>query len=193
MEIRILTIEEMPQALQIARGVFDYCLRKSVPYGDSVAAFETYVKEEPVRRRMEEGSLVLWGAFEQGYLVAMSGMQREGHITMLYVLPVYQRRGCGRELLLAMRKYAWSRYSLPAVTGAGVPAWTSSYFGRRKFTAMNPMQANGAPFVYMKAKSVREISYEKKPIPAGVFLATVLGGTAACTAVAFLFMATYLL
>lgn len=192
MEIKLLTTDEMPQTVQLARGVFDYCLRKSVQYPDIIASFESYVNEENVRQLMEQGRLALWGAFEQGHLVAMSGMQSEGHITMLYVLPVYQRRGYGKQLLLAMKQYARDRYDLAAVTVTALPAWTAAYFQHRKFTAIEPMQMNGAPFVYMQAKSIREVRYEKKPIPTGALLGTVLGGIGACLFVAVLFMATYL-
>ena len=31
----------------------------------------------------------MWGIFEQGHMIAMSGMQKEGHITMLYVCLLY--------------------------------------------------------------------------------------------------------
>lgn len=191
MEIKLLTLNEMPQAVQLARGVFDYCLRKSVQYPESITAFESYVNETHVRTLMEEGRLMLWGAFEQGYLVAMSGMQSEGHITMLYVLPVYQRRGYGKQLLLAMRTYAWDRYELGTVTLTALPAWTASYFQHRRFTAIQPMQMNAAPFVYMQAKSIRQVRYEKKPVSVGALLGTVLGGVGVCLVAAVLFMATY--
>lgn len=191
MEIKLLTINEMPQALQIARGVFDYCLRKSIPDPENIAGFEAYANEENVRSLMEQGRLLLWAAYEMGHMVAMSGMQSEGHITMLYVLPVYQRRGCGRQLLLAMRKHARSQYGLPVVTVTAMPAWTASYFQRQRFTALDPMQVTMAPYVYMQAKSIYEISYEKKQVPAGAFIGTAVGGLAASMFVAFLFMATY--
>lgn len=191
MEIKQLTMNEMPQALQIARGVFDYCLRNSIPYPGNIAGFEAYANEGNVRSLMEQGRLLLWGAYEMGQMVAMSGMQSEGHITMLYVLPVYQRHGYGRELLLAMRRYAGSEYNLPTVTLTAMPAWTASYFQRRRFSPMDPAQMTMAPYVYMQAKSIREIRYETKHIPLPAMLGTVLGGAGVCLVVAFLFMAMY--
>lgn len=192
MEIKLLTMDEMPQALQIACGVFDYCLRNSIPDPENIAGFEAYANEENVRSLMEQGRLLLWGAYEMGQMVAMSGMQSEGHITMLYVLPVYQRHGYGKELLLSMRRYAGSRYGLKVVTVTAMPAWTASYFRRRRFTAMDPAQMTMAPYVYMQAKSIHEIRYETKRIPAPAVLGTALGGVGVCLVVAFLFMAAYL-
>lgn len=192
MEIRLLTIEEMPQALKIATGVFDYCLRNNMQDAQSIASFEQYANEANVRQLMEQGRLTIWGAFEMGHMVAMSGMQSEGHITMLYVLPVYQRHGYGKELLLAMRKYAKSRYELPMVTVTAMPAWTAAYFRRWKFADMNPMQNGMVPYVYLQAKSIQEVSYEIKQIPAGAFIGVTVGGLALCALVAFGYMLTVL-
>lgn len=192
MEIKLLTIDEIPQALKIATGVFDYCLRNSMQFPQNIASFEQYANAENVRQLMEQGRLTLWGAFEVGHMVAMSGMQSEGHITMLYVLPVYQRHEYGKELLLTMRKYAKSRYDLPNVTVTAMPAWTAAYFRRQKFTDMSPVQDSMVPYVYLQAKSIQEISYEKKEIPACAFIGTTVGGLAVCMLVAFIYMLTVL-
>lgn len=192
MEIRLLTINEMPRALEIARGVFRYCLQNSIPNPENIAGFEAYASEENVASLMGQGRLLLWGAFELGQMVAMSGMQSEGHITMLYVLPVYQRHGYGKELLLEMRRCAGSRFHLYTVTTTALPAWTASYFQRRRFAVMDPGQPAMAPYVYLQAKSIREIRYETKHIPLPAVLGTALGGVAACLAVAFLFMAAHI-
>ena len=191
MEIRILQENEMPQALRIARGVFDFCLRKSISDGQLVNGFMEYASEENFRRMMQEGALTLWGAFEEGQMVAMSGMQREGHIIMLYVLPVFQRRGCGKELLLAMRKYAESKYQLSYVTLNAMPAWTTSYFAKRKFKQMSMLQGM-CPYISMRAKTIHEVSYETKSVSSGWIIGTSLGGLAVCAAVAIGFMICYM-
>ena len=38
MEIKILTDEELPEALGLARGVFDYCRRNTIPNPKMVQA-----------------------------------------------------------------------------------------------------------------------------------------------------------
>lgn len=191
MEIRILQKHEIPQALQIARGVFDYCLGNSIPNPQMAAGFMDYTKQESIFRMVEDKVLVIWGAFEQGQMIGMSGMQREGHITMLYVLPVFQRRGCGNELLLAMRKYARNQYHLANVTLNAMPAWTASYFAKRKFTQIG-MMPGICPYVSMQAKTIEEVSYEKKPVSTRWILGTSLGGLAICAAVAVGFMICYM-
>ena len=91
MEIKILTIEEMPQAVALASGVFHYCYGNQIKDQQTLDFFSSYVNQENIGQMMQQGRLVLWGGFEQNQLVAMSGMQREGHITMLYVLPLFQK------------------------------------------------------------------------------------------------------
>ena len=97
MRIKRLTEEQLPEALSIARGVFDYCLRQQITDLEMVHIFLQYSEPEHVKKMMEEGKLILWGAYEQGNMVAMSGMQNEGHITLLYVLTVYKKRGWGKK------------------------------------------------------------------------------------------------
>ena len=108
-EFKILTTEQLPEAAGLARGVFDYCLRNSINNPKMVQAFEQYSHQDYLKHMMEENYLVMWGAYEQGTIVGMSAMQTEGHITMLYVHPMYQRRGIGKKLLEEMRKYAKMR------------------------------------------------------------------------------------
>ena len=106
MKAQILTEDQIPEALSIARGVFDYCLRARITDLEMIHIFLQYTENTNIRNMIAEGTLTMWGIFEQGHMIAMSGMQKEGHITMLYVLPVFQRRGCGRCLLEEMKAYA---------------------------------------------------------------------------------------
>ena len=184
MEIKILQTEEVPKAVQLARGVFEYCLGNTINEAQLIESFYTYVREENIRQLMEEQKLTLWAAYdEQNNMVAVSGMQSEGHITLLYVLPYYQRRGYGKKLLLAMREYARGTLELAQVTVNAMPAWTASYFSKNKFKAVQPV-----PYVFMHAKSVESTDYPKKEIPTAAILATSLGGLAICTAIAIVFI-----
>lgn len=178
MEIKILTDEQLPEAIGLARGVFDYCLRNSIPNPKMIQAFEQYSHQDYLKHMMEEGYLVMWGVYEQETIVGMSAMQSEGHITMLYVHPMYQRHGIGKKLLEEMRKYAKSTYNLPFVTVNAMPVWTERYFTKRKFKRMNVIPNND--FVSMQATSVDEIMYEKKPISTGVVLSVVFGSLFFC-------------
>ncbi len=178
MEIKLLTTEQLPEAAGLAHGVFDYCLRNSINNPKMVQAFEQYSHQDYLKHMMEENYLVMWGAYDQGTIVGMSAMQTEGHITMLYVHPMYQRRGIGKKLLEEMRKYAKSVYNLSIVTVNAMPVWTENYFARRKFSRMNVMPNND--FVSMQAVAIDEVTYEKKPLSTGVVLSVVFGSLFFC-------------
>lgn len=178
MEIKILTGEQLPEAEGLARGVFDYCLRGTIPNPKMIQAFEQYCHQDYLKHMMDEGHLVMWDVYEQGRIIGMSAMQSEGHITMLYIHPMYQRRGIGRQLLEEMRKYAKSAYNLSFVTVNAMPAWTENYFSRRKFRRMNVMQSQD--FISMQAATLDEIMYEKKAISTPVLLSVVFGSLFFC-------------
>lgn len=190
MKAQILTEDQIPEALSIARGVFDYCLRARITDLEMIHIFLQYTENTNIRNMIAEGTLTMWGIFEQGHMIAMSGMQKEGHITMLYVLPVFQRRGCGRCLLEEMKAYAANQYQLQRVTLSAMPAWTADYFTKRRFHPMEVTQP--CSFVPMQAKTVARAIYEKKEIPSGVILGTSIGGLAVCAAVAVGFMVLWM-
>ncbi len=190
MDIRILEKQEIPQALTMARGVFDFCISGNVPDPQLVSGFMEYSSTERIMAMAAEGSITLWGAFEQGQLAGMSAMQKEGHITMLYVLPVFQRKGIGKKLLITMRTYARTGYGYSDVTVNAMPVYTAAYFQKRKFEQMGQVPM-GCPYVSMRAKTIEEVSYEKKEIPAGWAIGASVGGLVLCGAIAAAFMVCY--
>lgn len=190
MEARILTMEQIPEALSIARGVFDCCLRAQISDLEMVHIFLQYTEEQNIKKMVEEQKLTLWGMFEQQQMVAMSGMQSEGHITMLYVLPVFQRRGYGKQLLAEMRRYAADVHQLSTVTLSAMPAWTADYFKKRKFQPLAVAQP--CPFVPMQADAITNTTYEKKPLSTAAVIGTSVGGLVICAAIAVGFMICWL-
>ena len=103
MKAQILTEDQIPEALSIARGVFDYCLRARITDLEMIHIFLQYTENTNIRHMIAEGTLTMWGIFEQGHMIAMSGMQKEGHITMLYVLPVFQKYSSCVSVILLLR------------------------------------------------------------------------------------------
>lgn len=190
MEIRILTEQEISKALSLARGVFDFCVGGNVPDPQLVDGFMEYSSENNIRRMQADGSITLWGAFEQGQMAGMSAMQKEGHITMLYVFPVFQRRGIGRQLLKTMRAYGRSAYGHSYVTVNAMPIYTAAYFQKRGFAQIK-QAAGGCPYVSMKAKTIKEVAYEKKELSTGWVIGTSIGGLLICAVVAVAFMVCY--
>ena len=76
MKAQILTEDQIPEALSIARGVFDYCLRARITDLEMIHIFLQYTENTNIRNMIAEGTLTMWGIFEQGHMIAMSGMQK---------------------------------------------------------------------------------------------------------------------
>ena len=96
MEIRILKEEELANAAGLSRYVFDICLRNRIEFPQTIVFVEEYMSTEHLRQLYREEKLTLWGAFSEDQLVAVSGLQSDGMITMLYVLPQFHHKGIGQ-------------------------------------------------------------------------------------------------
>ena len=165
MEIRILQEEEIKIASGLSRYVFDTCLRNRMEYPQTIAFVEEYISESSLKNLYEACELILWGAFEREQLVGVSGLQRDGLITMLYVLPQCQNRGYGGRLLRVMRNYAKDVCGFSKVNVNANPAWTSYFFKKKGFIYINPNQNMNVPFVPMHAMSKGTDGYEKRKVP----------------------------
>ena len=175
MEIRILQKEEIDIASGLSRYVFDYCLRKRMEYPQTIEFVEDYIASSNLKLLVEENKLVLWGAFEDTQMVAVSAMQTDGMITMLYVLPQCQNRGYGSRLLKTMREYAKKDGCFDKVVLNANPAWTAGYFEKMGFTHTKPVQDYRVPFLPMYAPSSGIAGFEKKPVSQkAIALATLL-------------------
>lgn len=161
MNIRLLEEHEIQRAINVAHETYRVCLLPLVHSEEEVALYNDYVNLETIWRQVHEGNLFLWGLFEQGELCAVSAMQKNGHITMLYVRPVYQRRGYGKALVLYMRGFAKERLGLEQVTVNVIPIAAAPFFYRQKFQPVlsgNP-QKNYLP---MTVKSLEDFSLQPK-------------------------------
>lgn len=90
--IRRLSSEEIESALSLVWAVFEgdcapHLTKDEVL--DSLALFEY----EYILHRFGDGSIDLWGAFENGELVGVCGMMDRRRIIMLFV--ARERQGCG--------------------------------------------------------------------------------------------------
>lgn len=183
MEIRILQEEELTNAAGLSRYVFDNCLRNRMEFVQTISFVEQYLGLQNLSKMRQEGKLVLWGMFEQGELIAVSALQSDGMITMLYVLPQFQRRGIGRKLLWEMRAYARDTYGFEKVSLNATPAWTAFYFTDKGFSYANPKQSVRVPFVSMIAWS-KDMLYQKKEAITGKLVAIVALGLFAFATIA---------
>lgn len=172
MDIRILQEQEIAAASDLAVYVYEKCVR---PFGiqtEMNQAFYEYSSAEALTELLRAGRLVLWGAFQNGQMYAMSAIQAEGHITMLYVLPQFMNRGTATALLDTMGRYAGSMWGLNGITLNAMPSWSEGFFAKHGYTRSVQLPLN-APFVPMAVKLRKEVVYEKRPFPAGA--AMVLG------------------
>lgn len=187
MIVRILETAEIPNAAGLSRYVFDACLRNRMEFVQTIAFVEEYLKEEHLMELVREGKLVLWGAFDENSLTAVAGLQPDGWITMLYVLPQCANRGCGSALLASMREYAKTVYGLQQISVNATPAWTAAYFAKQGFAYEH--QDMHVPFLPMHAQTGSNPMFEKKYVPAKVMVFAAL----ACLVFATITCALYLI
>lgn len=149
-----------------------------------------YVERERLIQAVRSGKMFLWGAFEgpdanvvrsqppetvtASTFCAVGGMQREGHVTMLYVLPQCQGRGIGKKLLSAMTAYGFDVLGHSRLTLSAMPSWTVSYF---KGAGFSVMKQNGSPlFTYMELKKCNRLcSYKTRQVSEKTVLILSLG------------------
>ncbi len=141
-EIRMLQIEEIPQAVELAQGVFGFDLRQTITDPQMIRFFEEYTTVENLTGMVSQQRLYMWGIFEAAQLCGMSAMQPEGHITMLYVYPYFRKKKYARQLLDMMRRFAKQSLGLERVTACALPAWTATYFIKNGFWQMRMQQNN---------------------------------------------------
>lgn len=149
MEVRLLSGNEIQWAVQTANEVFEYCDRNCVGSQDEIRQHYDYVRPEVLWQEQSAGRLILWGAFENGQMCAVSAMQSMGHITMLYVRPPYQRRGLGSWLLNEMRGFADNVLHLSRVTVNVTPVAYAPFFYRRGFQMISGMPFS-TPYVSLE-------------------------------------------
>lgn len=175
---------EIANAAGLSRYVFDVCLRNRMEFEQTIGYVENYLTTDNLTQLQAEERLVLWGVFEGEQLVGVSGLQTDGMITMLYILPQHIKRGYGSGLLRVMREYAKNILGVPQVIVNATPAWTSGYFAKQGFAYDHHNMH--VPFITMRATSGVNPMFEKKPVPAKVMVLAAVGcltfATIACIA-----------
>lgn len=144
MEIRLLAGNELQWAVYTANEVFENCVRPYARTVEEVEQYYRYVQVEYLWQEMSAGRLFLWGAFEDGQMCAVSAMQNVGHITMLYVKPVYSGRRVGTMLLNHMCSFAASRLQRERVTVNVTPVSVVPYFYHMGFTPIQGLPLSAA-------------------------------------------------
>lgn len=192
MEIRILKEDELAYASGLSRFVFDDCLRNRMDFAQTIPFVENYISDQNLKTMVREGRLTVFGAIEEGRLIGIGGVQSDGLLTLLYVLPQYAQKGCGKKLIETIKTYAQKELNLSQISVNATPAWTASYFQKQGFFPVNENWKMQVPFVPMQA-DVRNTIHPKKE---KITLSTVALATISCVAfasmVGILFMMHYL-
>uniref|UniRef100_UPI004056D576 GNAT family N-acetyltransferase n=1 Tax=Agathobacter sp. TaxID=2021311 RepID=UPI004056D576 len=195
MEIRMLQKEERNTASGLSRFVFDNCLRNRMGFHQTTSFVEDYLSLENLEKLCEQGKLLLWGAFAYGKMVGVAGMHTDGMITMLYVVPQFQRKRYGSALLFAMKQYAKEVLHLTRVILNATPAWTYSYFVKQGFACStdgsNGVPFRGVPFVPMYANTADAQIFHKKHVPGKVYAIAAVGSLLLATVLGIGFLAGY--
>lgn len=193
MEIRILQEAELANAAGLSRYVFDVCLRNRMEFVQSISFVEDYLNAEHLITLYRENKLTVWGVYEETQLVGVSGLQSDGMVTMLYVLPQCSRRGYGSALLEAMRQYAKGMYGMQNIMVNATPAWTATYFVRHGFAYVCKQQNMHVPFVTMQSLPDEENIYKKKRVPAKVMVGAGIGCFLFATVICVAFLIFYIM
>lgn len=192
MEIRVLREEELDNAAGLSRFVFDNCLRARMEYPQTISFVEEYLESVHLKSLVEQQKLVIYGAFEQMQLVGVAGLQTDGMLTMLYVLPQFWNRGIGSQLLATMRRVAKEQYALEKVVLNATPAWTANYFIKHGFVYLNGKADMRAPFVALAASTGASMFTSKRRIPKKYIVLAVIGCFLLITISTCIFMSGYL-
>lgn len=152
MNIRLLQENEIQRAVNVAHETYRTCLLPLVRMEEEVRQYNNYVNYQNLWSQVQGGTLFLWGLFEKEELCAVSAMRNNGHITMLYVRPAFQRKGYGTTLLSWMRGWAKKYLRLKKVTVNVTPAVQAGYFAHVGFRQI-PVAVQQASFLPMEAKT----------------------------------------
>lgn len=192
MEIRLLQEKEIANASGLSRFVFDNCLRNRMSFAQTIQFVEEYITEANLRKRVQEEKLLLWGVFEQEQLVGVGGIQSDGLLTMLYVLPQFWGRKYGTKLLFAIREYVRDVMHMERITVNATPAWTASYFVKQGFTYNEKKPNLYKPFVSLYALSEKTTLYRREPITGKTIALAIAACVGVATLIGSLFMFFYL-
>ena len=177
--MKILKLNEahVPHILPLANFVFENSIRqRQQPNIQRVIGyFREYAREDAIREQMANGSLHMWGIKNGNYYVAVSAMNSQGHITMLYVHPQFVRRKYGKKLLREMRVFAANELGLNNVTVNVMPVWSASFFAVNGFKPCPQSEGMGNEYVSMTASSISEVRYKTKKISNKLFVGISVG------------------
>lgn len=174
MKVRKLEENEIRQAVELSRWVFDYCIRKRDNNPQLSKYFEDYTNYNNIMSLYQANQLTIWGVFEEHQMIGVSAMEPSGQVTMLYVHPACQLRGYGKALIEEMKFFGYEEYGYEQISINALPAWTSGYFMRRGFSPNYDFDPARYLFVGMKTHTIAKIKRYKTKKISGKTLALII-------------------
>lgn len=188
METRMLYENEIPAAAETARGIFEHCVKEKIEDPQMIRFTEEYLQTEHLLGMIRQSGLYMWGTFDAGRIIAVGGLQREGHITMLYVFPYYQRHGIARTIASEMKKYARKFLYLKRITVNAMPVEAAGYFETLGYSRMN-IKGNGTNgFVSLSLSTENQCDYPVKHIKESTLIGIIAFFLAAIFVIAIVFV-----
>lgn len=169
MDIRQIDGTQFNEFMEVARGNVENVVLPTLINPSMQKALRDYVSPEKLAQGMQTGSIALWGAYDSGRMVAVSAMETNGHITMLYVTPYWQKKKIAKALLETMKTFARERLGLTRVTVNAMPATSATYFKKRGFAELE-QQLAPMDFVSLWSDTKPFTDYERKKVSTGQLL-----------------------
>ncbi len=188
METRMLYENEIPAAAETARGIFEHCVKEKIADPQIIRYTEEYLQTEQLLGLIRQSQLYMWGTFDAGQIVAVGGLQREGHITMLYVFPYYQKQGLARTIASEMKKYADKFLHLKRITVNAMPVEAAGYFETLGYSRMDTKGNGTNGFVSLSLPTQGKCDYPVKHIKERTLIGIIVGFLAAIFVIAIGFV-----
>lgn len=148
MEYTKLSLPQLPQALGLARRVFDEF--EAPTYSpEGLKTFYNYTSLETMRECWRKGHVMMWGAFEADQLRGVIALTDSSHVSLLFVDRACQRQGIAYKLFhLVLADCIRKKIKLVTVNAA---VHAVAIYQRLGFVATDtPREQDGIHFVPMQ-------------------------------------------
>lgn len=75
---------------------------------EGVSEFKAFISYDSITQKMQAGTLVFWGCFENGVLLGVIAVRDQCHICLLFVDKAHHRRGIARRLFEIVKLHCQS-------------------------------------------------------------------------------------
>lgn len=163
MIVRRLQREEILDALHLVWEVFAEEIAP-IYSRQGVEQFQEFIKMDHFMPHVQNGEVAVFGVTEGDLLVGASAVNRNGHISLLFVRKEWQRRGAARLLVQAMYAYCVDSLALAQLTVNASPNAVEAYRHMGFREADTEQERDGIRFIPM----VRRVSpADLRPRPSG--------------------------